>query len=77
MSKTLISFLDAKGSTVSNVITHYTTLEGFKRYGMDNYIRSALSNNERLAVTAIKIESFNNSSQLYANNLRYLGTIHV
>ena len=77
MLKTLVSFLDDKGLTISTVITHYTTLKGFKRYGMDNYLKSALSNNERLTVTAIKIESFDSSSQLYSNNLRYLGTIDL
>lgn len=67
--KTYLVYLDKNDNEVDNAISHYKTLNGLIRYGKP-WITHKYA-------TRIKVYSFNNSSQLYSDNMKLLGTINL
>ena len=59
--KSYIVVYDADGNEIENMITHYTTLQGFLRHGIKNWIRNSKA-------SSFDFCTFNDSSQLYSEN---------
>ena len=67
--KLYIKAYDTRGHEIKNTIDGYRkTKNGFRRYGLKPFLQTML-NHEREKISVIEVYSFQNSQQLYSNNM--------